>query len=498
MPMGMVKLRSTAVLFGLLMLSGCSFLEMRELRILSLHPSKSFVEHPARLHPRVRFSAVMDKTAGEEAFSLTAGEEPVGGSFSWPDPCTLVFVPHSPLRENREYCLRISTAACDRYGNSLLRARMQRFSSAAERQRPTVTEILPEDGSRPADPRTPVIITFSEAMCLPSVLNSFSISPAVRGAFSWNSTGEQLTFTPLEDYRRGGDYTVTVGEEAADLSGNTLTGQAESLFTAGAGYTPLHILSVTDGTGSIALTPAPSSGEAGSVTAGLERNSEFLLTFSRSIRIGSWEHALRFSPSIPFHCRREGPENRILRVIPDRPLSWGEVYSLIAGEGLEDRHGNRLREEERFRLRVNGPKSRPPEIRACYFLTDPTAGTIERMEYGREVSLSAYTGGAAGFFDLYFTCAEGACMEPLELMGGLSLYVEGEAAHAELLAIEAEELAPPPAAEPAPEESILRIRLSIEPLPPPGMLSMQVSAGTSDSVGNPLCEDWTMLLNITD
>jgi hypothetical protein len=67
-------------------------------------------------------------------------------------------------------------------------------------------------------PDSPLELTFDQPMDRPSVEAGLSISPAVRGSFSW--TGERtLRFTPAEPLERGAGYEVTVAATARNVEG---------------------------------------------------------------------------------------------------------------------------------------------------------------------------------------------------------------------------------------------------------------------------------------
>lgn len=68
--------------------------------------------------------------------------------------------------------------------------------------------------------QTPITITFGQLMNHTSVENAFSISPPVRGVFSWE--GNTMTFTPTNSLSSGETYTVTIPKEITDLQGNSM------------------------------------------------------------------------------------------------------------------------------------------------------------------------------------------------------------------------------------------------------------------------------------
>jgi hypothetical protein len=72
-----------------------------------------------------------------------------------------------------------------------------------------------------ADPET-VTVTFNEAMEKSSVEQALEIDPPVTGSFSWEEEDTWLVFTVDQPLEADSNYTVTIGNLAADLAGNTL------------------------------------------------------------------------------------------------------------------------------------------------------------------------------------------------------------------------------------------------------------------------------------
>jgi len=68
---------------------------------------------------------------------------------------------------------------------------------------------------------TSIVVAFSKPMNRTSSQNAFSISPSVRGTFSWD--GNTMAFTPTVGLSSGRTYIVTISEEAIDLEGNPLS-----------------------------------------------------------------------------------------------------------------------------------------------------------------------------------------------------------------------------------------------------------------------------------
>lgn len=97
---------------------------------------------------------------------------------------------------------------------------------------PTLSSIVPADGTMDADTSTSVQATFSEAMNQEATQNAFSLSDggtSVSGTFAWS--GDTMTFTPSSALQDGKTYSVSIGTGATDAAGNAMTSAFTSSFT---------------------------------------------------------------------------------------------------------------------------------------------------------------------------------------------------------------------------------------------------------------------------
>lgn len=92
---------------------------------------------------RVVFSTAMDQAATEGAFVLAPA---VSGTFYWPRPETMVFVPAQAYQSQTEYVLSISDRASDRNGNRLLHEISVPLTVSVPPLSLERIEILPDDG----------------------------------------------------------------------------------------------------------------------------------------------------------------------------------------------------------------------------------------------------------------------------------------------------------------------------------------------------------------
>ncbi|MDI6869858.1 MAG: Ig-like domain-containing protein [Bacillota bacterium] len=103
---------------------------------------------------------------------------------------------------------------------------------------PMVVWSNPSSGATGVYRDTKLILRFSEPMYRASVEAAFSLSPPVSVTFAWSE--DQLVATPSSPLAAGTTYTLTLGREATDVSGNQLAAPFELSFTTGSSLTPVN------------------------------------------------------------------------------------------------------------------------------------------------------------------------------------------------------------------------------------------------------------------
>ncbi len=116
---------------------------------------------------------------------------------------------------------------------------------------PTVTGQDPAPDATGVPTTTPIRVTFSEAMDRTATQAAFSLTPSVAGAFSWDSTGTTMAFTPASALGGSTTYTAALSTGARDLAGNPLAGAASWSFTTAAVTPPPAVTGVSPVSGSI-------------------------------------------------------------------------------------------------------------------------------------------------------------------------------------------------------------------------------------------------------
>lgn len=141
---------------------------------------------------------------------------------------TATLTPTSPLANNTNYTITVTTGVTDVAGNHLAAQFVSTFTTVADTTSPTVLTTSPANGTTVAAPGT-ITVTFSEDMDASTIAGAISVkktsdSSPVAGTVSYNTSTRTATFTPTTALAASSGYTVTVATSAKDLAGNGLAG----------------------------------------------------------------------------------------------------------------------------------------------------------------------------------------------------------------------------------------------------------------------------------
>jgi parallel beta-helix repeat protein len=164
----------------------------------------------------IKFSELMDTGSVESAISIFPI---IKGNFKW-NSDMLTYIPRNPLENSTQYIITISTNAKDLENEHLASDFTWQFTTVSkiERTPPYITDNSPIGVA--VDVRTKITITFSESMDKDSVEKAFSISPDIKGTFTW--LGNVLTFTPSNPLEFETTYSIKISIFAKDLEDEAL------------------------------------------------------------------------------------------------------------------------------------------------------------------------------------------------------------------------------------------------------------------------------------
>ncbi len=196
---------------------------------------------------RLVFDQPMDRASVEAAFRI---EPKVEGTFSWPDPVTLVFTPKDQWKRATRYRVKLEPTAKSAEGLPLKEEVEFTFATVGYLE---VAQVMPEPGARDIPPDTPVTIMFNRPV-VPLQLVSAPVAdmpvpvvfdPPVEGTGEWVNTSIYV-FRPKAGFVPGKTYRATVPAGLSDTTGGVLEEDFSWQFTVEAPY----VLFVEPATGS--------------------------------------------------------------------------------------------------------------------------------------------------------------------------------------------------------------------------------------------------------
>ena len=379
--------------------------------------------------------------------------------------------------------------------------------------RPLIRSVNPANLSVIPGQRPVISIEFSEAMHIPSVIDSFHLDPDADGYIVESADNTVFTFVLTEDLAWQTLYTIEVGNAAADASGNTLREPSVSSFFVGSESERPRVISVSGNGSTLALMMDDRGDETETVTGGLEKDTAIVIAFSESMDSVSTEGA---TVIVPGSWSKAGwnDEHDTLTLNPDTNLVVGGRYTLTVGGGSSDSQGNLLGEDGVFVFEITGPRSRRPLVSAVRFLNDfdgegtPT-GTVELAHAGAITFADPFSAGEVeAFIDVYLVLAESAVVNLYDFSEAFAI----RAVNADIgafgcksnadISFHAEDI--PPVANLYPASSLHAFRCAVRVdnsgsnADKPGYIVLSLDPGLEDSLGNALGESWSMMVTTTN
>ncbi|MBN2049765.1 MAG: Ig-like domain-containing protein [Spirochaetales bacterium] len=499
---------AAAVLFLCLDLSGCKgILGSRPLQVISWTPSEERVIDPEFCVVSVTFSAETDRVRTEEAFSIAAEGAQPPGKTRW-EETTLFYEPYHPLEAGMKYILKVTTGAEDLVGNSLREDFVLVFYTGEEGFRPTVMGIDPPDRADITDLYRTITITFDTPVDVDSFLSSFSLSPSVKGVWTFQNENTVGLFTPAEPYTWQEKYTLTLSEDLRSSKGYPLAETFESRFHIGSEDEEPYVVRIISEDSGIEVIPSPPDSPEAKVNSAWEKDTGLKIAFSEEVHRESAETSLVIEPDMPYLVVwDESLEPAEMVITWEESLEWHNLYRIELSTALEDLQGNRMEEPVVCYLYVDGPSSKPPIIERVEFVPDETtpvlffdydspgnnlySHTILDTSSGMDVKQDPF------YLDYYITLAEGAELPFFSFVENFSLIPENSCVSVQYLAFQvfnpgddlmAAEL-PKPA--PAGGQAVVRLIISLtDDWDTADTISFRVYSDLKDSLGNNMEEDW--------
>jgi hypothetical protein len=453
----------------------------------------------------VEFSAPVDMTKAEQAFTLTEDGGPMAGRFSWAAN-RLVFEPLKAISTGKSYEMTVGASVEDARGVSLDKEFRFSFTTRSDASRPEVLSVTPGPGAVIDDRFTVVTLEFSEGIDVTTFMRAFSLSPDAAGVLSWSQDRTRCEFTPAAPYEWQTEYVVRLADALADADGNRLAEKWESRFFVGSDRVAprlQEVRSVQGGTpGSPTLAPDDPAAPGLEVTGGWECAWGFRLTFNEQVSRTSVEQSLLLEPGFGFAIEPAADAAVSFVLEPTERLAWDTVYTLAVRAGVEDMSGNTTTDAVVFHFRTDAGRSRPPMVAAVRFRGTPLSEPAAAVDLDPAVPFAALPIGAEHFpvavaeatwFDLQLRLADTAGLDLLSVMEHFSIQETNGC-----LSIRATALQTGGFDDPQPQAVAgavpVRIHVTIVNAVESGTITLGLSEGFADSLGNPTAAAWRLPL----
>jgi hypothetical protein len=304
----------------------------------------------------LRFSASPQEESILKAFSMTEDGTRLEGRFSFKGE-EIRFYPVNGIRGGRVYKISLSVTAEDRQGNSLEEDYYCEFFTKGETGAPSVTEILPADGSVLAEAPKEILIRFSEPVDSVSFEEALRISPSPDYVIQWDPDCREALIRPVKPLSLGTRYTISISTALLDRSRNGMVIPFTSSFFLGNDRSaPELSLEWVNASGQGPLTGG------GGPNVNLPLDAEFDISFTRNVEIESLGAYIEIRPSLGISVKAERDSRVRARLSFTRNPAWGESYTLIVRKGIGTEGGWATGEDQSFLLVFDDPRFMPPRF----------------------------------------------------------------------------------------------------------------------------------------
>jgi hypothetical protein len=355
------KLKFWESLFILAILfCSCDILRDFPFQVEAWTPGEGEYADPPDADISLLFSHDCDRIKTEQAFSFTEDGKSVKGNFVW-EGKRLHFKPASPLEKNKDYAVSLDLGAQNKKGLSLERKFEAFFTTKQAGKKPLVLSVNPVyDGVITPQTREAVRLLFSEKVLLDSCYTYITFNPGAAGSWFLEDEGRTACFAPLEPWRKGIKYKLTVNEKFQDGSGRALGDEFSTVFTAslnGDTERPRLIAAYAEDPEKekIELIPGEEYGTWESFT-------KLVLEFSEPVDTQSVKNRLILEPRSGISMESSSGFRESVIFYFSEPPVWGNKFLFKLESGIIDASGNESGEESSFRIKTGGPFSKPPTL----------------------------------------------------------------------------------------------------------------------------------------
>ena len=410
---------------------------------------------------QVTFSSTMEKGITEQAFSCLCNSESASGTFVWYEK-KMCFYPDTGIKEKSIYEIEIGTRAEDTYGNSLREVFCYTFSTKGKTEDFYVQKMNISDGDILSDLLKPIEITFSSPVDQSSFYKGFSISPSVKGSFSFQDDGRGVCFSPLEKLDWNSVYTVTLRSGVSDRYGNQMQKDYRVTFT-----TDKERKSNLE---NVLIEGGETLKGGGVVNRGIEKDAVLILTYSEPAEDRIIRNPITVSPSVDYTASWDSLYTQCT-ITFRRQLPYKTLLELSAGS------------DDRYLLYVDGEASRPLAVDEVRFYQD-YPGSYEVLEYGDGI---VFETSSSSCFEFVISAGSGAEIFTADAYGAVDVAVSRGNLTIDLKSLETEQIAP--------GTVCIRLFCSITAGTVQSPVIISVNGTLKDSNGNTLEKDFVLRIN---
>jgi uncharacterized protein YfaS (alpha-2-macroglobulin family) len=280
----------------------------------------------------VRFDQPMDQESVEANFVVETADtaETTSGTFTWPNPDTVVFTPRTDLRRLQKYNVNIGQTAASANGQSLLAPINLQLETVGFLE---ASQLIPSDGSENVQTDTAVTVLFNRPVVpLVSTVQQADLpqplilDPPVVGSGEWLSTSI-YRFTPDQPLAGATTYTARIEAGLEDVTGGLLENEVTWTFTT--------------------LSPSVVSTEPAADTTDFNPTLPLTITFNMPMDRESTENAVTLRGGSSSQVDYQWSDNdRVLTIIPRQNLDLETDYRLFVGEFARSANGEAILDQQ--------------------------------------------------------------------------------------------------------------------------------------------------------
>ena len=353
------------------------------------------------------FSKAVDPlTVSSQSFQVsdtTAGTS-LGGAISISsDLMTATFTPSYPYAGNHLICVSVSgyyyTQILDVSGNSFQTPPYTCFTTlnSVDTTPPTIVSVMPPDKSVNIGPNNPVTVTFSKPMSgnsLPQNMALFIGSTVYTNSVSLSSDGTTATFN-AGSLQYATTFTLVVGPNVTDVSGNPFGYEFSSTFTTGPGVNN--------------QSPTVTAFRPGQGATNVDPSTPLTFFISKPIDPSTLYGGLHVAVNgaLVTGTITTDTTNQIVTFTPSVPLQGGSTVQVWLENSITDIFGNELYNYyTSFTVRADLTTTAPilvSEYPSCCTSNIP-ANTVVDVQFSKSIDATTVNSG-----NFYLSDCNGSC-----------------------------------------------------------------------------------------